>query len=299
MTGATGTLGAALVPALLDRGDSVVALSRDPARARERLGAGVEAVAWPDPKAQAAPTAAFIGVDAVVHLLGEPVAQRWTDSAREEIRESRVAGTRNLVDALRGGDPRPRALISQSAIGYYGAHGDEPVDERTPAGADFLASVVVAWEAEARRAEELGMRVALMRTGVVLSGSGGALEKMLPPFKLGVGGPVAGGRQYVPWVHSDDVVGSIVFALDTDAACGPLNVTAPEPVTNRELSKTLGRVLRRPALAPVPALALKLLYGEMGSIVTTGARAVPRRLEELGYEFRRPDLEDALRAAVG
>jgi uncharacterized protein (TIGR01777 family) len=299
VTGATGTLGRSVVRALGDRGDEVVALSRDPDGARSHLPPGVEVLAWADPKAQAAPAAAFEGADGVIHLLGEPVAQRWSDSARREIRESRVAGTRNLVEGLKSSGPRMRVLVSQSAIGYYGAHGDEPVDERTPAGDDFLAGVVVAWEAEARRAEELGLRVALTRTGVVLSKSGGALEKMLPPFKLGVGGPVAGGRQYVPWVHQDDVVGALLFCLDNDGASGPLNVTAPEPVTNKELSKTLGRVLHRPAVAPVPALALKLLYGEMGSIVTTGARAMPRRLEELGYEFRRPDLEDALRAAVG
>ena len=156
-----------------------------------------------------------------------------------------------------------------------------------------------AWEAEARAAEELGLRVVTTRTGVVLSESGGALEKMLPPFKLGVGGPVAGGRQYVPWVHMDDVVGALVFALDTPSASGPLNLTAPEPVTNGELSKALGRVLHRPAFAPVPGLALKLLYGDMASIVLTGVRAVPRRLLDLGYEFRRPDLEDALRDATG
>ena len=167
------------------------------------------------------------------------------------------------------------------------------------AGHDFLAEVTAAWEAEAVRAEELGMRVVRTRTGVVLSDSGGALEKMLPPFKLGVGGPVAGGEQYVPWVHMDDVVGAVLFALDTPAANGPLNVTAPEPVTNRELSRALGRVLHRPALAPVPGLAVKLLYGEMSTIVTTGQRAVPARLEELGYDFRRPDLEDALRDATG
>jgi uncharacterized protein (TIGR01777 family) len=298
VTGATGTLGGAVVSALRDRSESVIALSRDAERARSRLGAGVEVVTWADPVGETAPTEAFTGVDAVVHLLGEPVAQRWTEPARRSIRESRVAGTRNLVDGLRAASPRPRALVSGSAIGYYGAHGDEPVDERTPAGDDFLASVVVAWEAEARRAEELGMRVALTRTGVVLSDSGGALEKMLPPFKLGVGGPVAGGSQYVPWVHQDDVVGAILFALDNDAAGGPMNVTAPEPVTNRQLSKALGRVLHRPAVAPVPALAVKLLYGEMASIVTTGVRALPRRLEELGYEWKRPELEDALRAAV-
>jgi uncharacterized protein (TIGR01777 family) len=212
-----------------------------------------------------------------------------------------VLATKNLVAALRElpEDRRPGALVSQSAGGHYGARGAERVDETEPPGDDFLARVTVDWEAAAREAEGLGMRVALARTGVVLSPSGGALEKMLPPFKLGVGGPVAGGRHYVPWVHLDDVAGALAFAAGSGAASGPLNLSAPEPVTNKELSKALGRVLRRPAIAPVPALAVKLLYGEMATIVTTGVRMVPTRLLELGYGFRRPDLEDALRDATG
>lgn len=300
VTGATGSLGRPLVAALRDGGHDVVALSRNADRARAALP-GAEVVEWRDPKGESAPAAALAGCDGVVHLLGETVAQRWTSAARREIRESRVAGTRNLLEGIRAAEPRPRVLVSQSAIGYYGAHGDEPVEESAPPGAedDFLARVVVEWEAEARRAQELGLRVALTRTGVVLSKTGGALEKMLPPFKLGVGGPVGGGRQYVPWVHADDVAGAMLFCLGTEAAAGPVNVCAPDPITNRELSKALGRVLRRPALMPVPGVAVRLLYGEMAQIVTTGARVVPRRLLELGYEFRRPDLEDALRAATG
>ena len=204
---------------------------------------------------------------------------------------------RRLGEAV--GEQRPRVLVSQSAVGWYGARGDEPVDESEPhAAGDFLAEIVAAWEAEARGAEELGLRVALTRTGVVLAEAGGALEKMLPPFKLGVGGPVAGGRQYVPWIHLDDVVGAMLFCLDNEDARGPLNLAAPEPVTNKELSKALGRVLHRPAIAPVPAFALRALYGEMASIVVTGVRAVPKRLQELGYAYRRPELEPALRAAV-
>jgi uncharacterized protein (TIGR01777 family) len=212
-----------------------------------------------------------------------------------------VLPTRNLVDALGSlpEDERPRVLVSQSATGWYGHRGDERLDESAPAGDDFLAALVRDWEAEATRAEELGVRVVITRAGVVLAESGGALEKMLPFFKAGVGGPVAGGRQYVPWVHVDDVVGAILFALDNQAASGPVNVTAPEPVTNKQLSRMLGRVLRRPAFAPVPALAVKALYGEMAEIVTTGQRAVPRRLQELGYRFRQPELEAALRDATG
>jgi uncharacterized protein (TIGR01777 family) len=288
------------VRALAERGDQAVAFSRSVDSAREKLGPDVEVVQWAEPRSSPPPADALARADGVVHLLGEPVAQRWSDAAREEIRDSRVLGTRNLVDGLRAAEPRPRVLVSQSASGFYGPRGDERVDERGPAArGDFLADVVVAWEAEARRAEELGMRVALMRTGVVLSEGGGALEKMLPPFKMGVGGPVAGGRQFVPWVHADDVAGALLFALDTDAASGPINVAAPEPVSNAQLSKALGRVLKRPAFMPVPGFAVKLLYGDMASIVTSGVRMVPRRLDELGYEFRRPDLEDALRAATG
>jgi uncharacterized protein (TIGR01777 family) len=299
VTGATGMIGRAVVRELLDRGDQVTVLSRDADSARAVSGGRVAAVTWGDPKAEPAPTAALEGRDAVVHLLGEPVAQRWSEDAKREIRDSRVLGTRNLVDGLSRAEPRPGVLVSGSAIGYYGDRGDEPIDESAPPGGDFLARTVLEWEAEAARAEELGLRVAMTRTGVVLAPGGGALEKMLPPFKLGVGGPVAGGRQYVPWVHLDDVVGAIVFALDNDAARGRLNVTAPEPVTNRHLSKTLGRVLRRPAVAPVPGLAVRALYGEMAMVVTTGQRAVPAKLQELGYRFRRPDLEDALRDATG
>ena len=298
VTGATGTIGSAVVDALRERGDEVTVLSRDPDRARDRLP-GVEAHRWSQPRSEPAPAPALSGRDGVVNLLGEPVAQRWSRRARAEIRDSRVLGTRNLVQGLRVAEPRPAVLVSQSATGYYGARRDERLDETAPAGEDFLAAVTVAWEREAHAAAELGMRVVTTRTGVVLSSSGGALEKMLPPFKLGVGGPVAGGRQYVPWVHADDVVGALLFCLDNEAASGPINLTAPEPVTNRDLSKALGRVLRRPAITPVPAFALRLRYGEMAEIVTTGVRAVPRRLEELGYSFRRSSLEGALRSATG
>jgi uncharacterized protein len=300
VTGATGLIGTALVRALVARGDEVTALSRNAERASAALD--VPAETWADPKAEQPPLDALRGRDAVVHLLGEVIAQRWSDDTKREIRDSRVLSTRNLVAGLAELVPeeRPRVLVSGSGAGWYGQRGDERLDESAPApGDDFLAQLSNEWEAEARRAEELGVRVVLNRTGVVLSESGGALEKMLPFFKAGIGGPVAGGRQYVPWVHVDDVVGATVFALENEELRGPVNVTAPEPVTNKELSKTLGRVLRRPAFAPVPALAVKTLYGEMAQIVTTGQRAVPGRLTELGYVFRQPELEAALRDATG
>jgi uncharacterized protein len=300
VTGATGMIGSALVHALVQRGDEVTALSRDAARASEALG--VPAETWADPEAERPPLDALRGRDGVVHLLGEVIAQRWSDETKREIRDSRVLSTRNLVAALGDlpAEERPGVLVSGSGAGWYGQRGDERLDESAAEpGDDFLAELSRDWEAEARAAEALGVRVVLSRTGVVLSDSGGALDKMLPFFKAGIGGPVAGGRQYVPWVHRDDVVGAAIFALENEAVRGPVNVTAPEPVTNKELSRTLGRVLRRPAFAPVPALAVKALYGDMAQIVTTGQRAVPRRLTELGYSFRQPDLEPALRDATG
>jgi uncharacterized protein (TIGR01777 family) len=297
VTGGTGTIGRALLRELRERGDEVTVLSRDGPRASRSLG--VPAETWRQPKAGLPPLDALRGRDAVVHLLGATLAQRWSEDAKREIRDSRVYGTRNLVAALGelAESERPRVLVSQSATGWYGPRGDERLDESEPAGNDFVAGVVRDWEAEARRAEERGLRVVTTRTGLVLSPEGGALEKMLPFFKLGIGGPVAGGRQYVSWVHLDDVAGAMVLCVDREVN-GAVNVTAPEPVTNKELSKTLGRVLRRPAVAPVPAVAVKTLYGEMATIVTTGQRVLPRRLHELDYEFRRPDLEDALRSAT-
>jgi uncharacterized protein (TIGR01777 family) len=303
VTGATGTIGRALVRELLERGDEVTVLSRDADRARERLGGEVEAFDWPSPQQEPPPAEALRSRDGVANLLGEPLSQRWSDRVKREIRDSRVLSTRNLVAALRDlpEAERPGVLVSQSAAGRYGARGDERVDESMDGAGedDFLGRVTAEWEAAAREAEALGLRVVLTRTGVVLSESGGALEQMLPPFKLGVGGPVASGRQYVPWVHLDDVAGAMAFCLHSADASGPVNVSAPEPVTNRELSKALGRVLRRPAVLPVPGFAVKLLFGEMAQVVTTGARMVPARLQELGYSFRRPDLEDSLRDATG
>jgi uncharacterized protein (TIGR01777 family) len=189
-------------------------------------------------------------------------------------------------------------LVASSAVGYYGPHGDERVDEDTPPGDDFLATVCVAWEREAARAGSLGLRVVHVRTGVVLDREGGALSKMLPFFRLGLGGPVAGGRQYLPWVHRDDIVGIQLAALDGEGWSGGVNATAPEPATNRDFSHALGRALHRPAFAPVPGLAVRALYGDMAEMVTQGQRAVPRRPLELGYEFRHPELDAALRAAL-
>ncbi len=313
VTGATGLIGRSLVSELQAQGWQVTVLSRNAERARAQLK-GVEAVGW-DPMSEPAPAEVLAGCDAIVHLAGEPVAQRWTASAKRAIRESRVTGTRNLVNGLRAlnshsstqapGDAqatpaiRPTTLIASSAIGYYGSHGDEPLDEEASAGRDFLAHVCAAWEAEAQGAAEFGMRVVQIRTGVVLDSSGGALAKMLLPFRLGIGGPVAGGEQYMSWIHRADLVGMMAAALRSESWSGPINATAPTPVTNREFSRALGHVLHRPSLLPVPALALRMLYGDMAAIVTAGARVLPAKPLMLGYRFRHPELDEALRSALG
>jgi uncharacterized protein len=296
VTGATGLIGAAVTRLLRSRGEEVVALSRDRDRAQQQLGPGVETHEWREPQTQPPPAAALEGADAVINLLGEPIAQRWTSTVKREIRDSRVLSTRALVAALAALPEAngPKTLVSQSAVGYYGPRGDEELDEDAARGDDFLASVAADWEREASAASPRA-RVVCTRTGVVLAGSGGALAKMLPPFRLGVGGPVAGGRQYFPWVHLDDVASALVHCATEHAAAGPVNVTAPSPVTNRELSRTLGRVLHRPAVLPIPAFALWLLYGQMAAIVVTGQRAVPTRLQAAGFEFRHTELEPALR----
>jgi uncharacterized protein (TIGR01777 family) len=297
LTGATGLVGPRIVRALTARGDDVVVLSRNPDKAKQALG--VDAVAW-NPEREPAPAAALAGADAVVHLAGAPVAQRWTEEAKRHILVSREAGTRNLVAGLRATPEheRPETLVSTSAVGYYGKHGDEPVPEDTPPGVDFLADVCVRWEREAQEAAELGMRVAIVRTGIVLDAHGGALATMLTPFKLGVGGPVAGGRQYMPWIHLDDLVDLYLAALDDPGWSGPYNGAAPAPATNAAFSKALGAALHRPAVAPIPAFVLKLRFGGMAELVTDGQRAVPERALAAGFSFTHPDLDEALRSAL-
>jgi uncharacterized protein len=297
ITGATGLIGSRLVADLLARGDEVTVLSRNPGRAREKLGRAVEALPW-DPSAEPAPADALAGRDGVVHLAGENLAQRWSDESRRLIRESREQGTRHLVDGIRAADPRPAVLVSMSGVGYYGNRGADEIDEDAPAGDDFLADVCVAWEREAEAAAELGVRVVRPRNGVVLDKREGALAKMLLPFRLGVGGPVAGGRQYLSWIHLEDITGIIQRALDDDRWTGAFNATSPQPVTNAEFSKALGRALHRPAVVPVPGFAIRLLYGDMAQLVTEGQRAIPRRTAELGYEHRQPDLDQALRSTL-
>jgi uncharacterized protein (TIGR01777 family) len=313
LTGASGLIGGALVAELARRGAELTVLSRAVAPAQEKLSAALtehdetagppqaalEVLEW-DPLVGPAPVASLAGRDAVVHLAGESIAQRWSSVARAKIRESRVRGTANLVAGLAQLAPeaRPPVLLSASAIGYYGPCDGQPLDEDSPAGEDFLAQVCLEWERAAEGARELGVRVVQMRTGVVLDAAGGALAKMLPPFRLGLGGPVAGGRQFVSWVHPDDVVGIALGAIENQQLSGPINATAPQPVTNAGLARALGRALGRPAFLPVPGLALRLLYGKMASLITTGARVMPAKALVSGYRFRYTDIDEALRAAL-
>ena len=295
VTGATGLIGTKIVTALRERGDEVTVLSRRPGEALRRLG--VEAIGG-QPEREAAPVDALAGRDGVVHLAGEPIAQRWTRESKHRIRASREVGTRRLVDGLGQALPRPGVLVTASAVGYYGPRSDELLGENASPGAGFLADVCEAWEGAAAAAAALGVRVVTLRTGVLLDRADGALARMLPPFRLGVGGPVAGGGQYISWIAPDDLVRLYLAALDDPEWRGPVNATAPEPVTNRELAHALGRVLRRPALLPIPGFALRALYGEMASVVTTGQRAIPARALDHGFEFRHADIGGALTAAL-
>jgi uncharacterized protein (TIGR01777 family) len=293
VTGASGTIGQALCDALFARGDDVVGLTRDPGRSRSSN----PRVTWHkwDPTLERPDPAAFEGVDGVVHLLGERIDQKWTDEAKERIMESRRQGTHNLVQAIAALETPPKVLVSQSGVGHYGDRGDDLVDESDGPGTTFDAQVTQAWEAAAHELDSTGVRVVIVRTGQVLSTEGGMLKEMLPPFKLGVGGPLAGGNQYLAWIHVDDEVGILLWALDDEQVNGVVNASSPNPVTNKEFSKALGRALNRPAVMPVPGLVLDLKFGkEFGQVLRGGARVIPKRTEELGYEFKHPDLDEAL-----
>jgi uncharacterized protein len=294
ITGASGMIGSALCDALLARGDEVVALTRDPERAR----AGNPTVRWHrwEPAMERPPAEALEGVDGVVNLVGEPINQRWSKEAKERILESRRTATRNLVQAITALKQKPGVLVSQSAIGYYGDRGEELVDESDAPGGGFGSEVSQQWEAAAREIDSSGVRLVIVRTGLVLDAGDGLLKQLLTPFKLGVGGPIAGGAQYMSWIHIDDEVGVILWALDNEQVGGVVNATAPDPVTNRQFSKTLGRVLGRPAVVPVPGFALSAMFGaEAAETFKGGARVMPRRTQDLGYRFQHPELEGALR----
>lgn len=294
VVGATGFVGKALVAALAERGDTAVAFSRDPAKARKALPRVTDARPL-----EALTAEGVADLDAVVNLAGESIgAKRWDAEYKAAILESRVRTTRRVVDAIGAAGRRPKVLVNASAVGFYGPRGDEEVTEATPSGDDFLSGVCREWEREAERVSTFGAREVRLRLGVVLGDGGGSLEKMLLPFKMFVGGPVGDGRQWFSWVHLADVVGAIVWALDHPTLHGPVNVTAPEPVRFRDFAEALGRRLRRPSWLPVPAFALRLAMGQMAEVVVTGQRAVPAALIADGYSFKYSRIDDALAAVV-
>jgi uncharacterized protein (TIGR01777 family) len=293
VTGASGFIGSALCDSLLVRGDTVVGLTRDPQQARG-TNPSVNWHPW-EPLLERPPEAAFENVDGVIHLLGEKINQRWTPEAKERILESRRTGTHNLIGTISALERKPKALVSQSAIGFYGDRGASLVDESTPAGEGFDAEVVREWEKAAREIASTGVRLAIIRTGHVLDPRGGFLGPQLTPFKLGVGGPLAGGDQYVSWIHIADELGILLWALENEKVNGIVNATAPHPVTNKAFSKALGAALGRPAVVPVPGLAVDLMYGkEFGKVLRGGQRVIPRRAQDLGYQFEHPELDEAL-----
>ena len=289
LTGGTGFIGRRLVARLLADGDSLHLLGR-------RARGGVRFTDW-DAGAGAPPADAFEGADAVIHLAGEPVAQRWTEEARRKIRDSRVNGTQSLVQVLSNLKDRPACLVCGSAIGIYGDRGDEVLMESSPPGQGFLADVCREWEETAGRAEALGMRVVRVRIGVVLGKGGGALARMLPPFKSGLGGRLSSGRQWMSWIHLDDLVNLIRFSL-TAPLSGPVNATAPNPVSNAEFTRVLARALHRPAILPVPAAALKLMFGDMAEVLLASQRVLPQAAQSAGFRFHYPELPLALKTLL-
>jgi uncharacterized protein (TIGR01777 family) len=296
VSGGTGFIGRALMRRLRARKDSVRVITRDPVKAAFELGQDVDCVSL-----AADPKTLLGGAEAVVSLLGEPIfGRRWTAAQKKRIRESRVDGTQRLVAAMRAVAPeaRPKVFVSGSAIGYYGPRGDQELFEDAPSGDDFLAEVCREWEKAALEAADLGIRVVIVRTGIVLGPGGGALAQMLPIFRLGGGGPIGSGSQFMSWIHLDDMASLIVHAIVTPSLTGPVNGTAPNPVTNKAFGKALGKVLHRPAFVPTPRLALRVIFGESADILATGQRVVPRKAVASGFTFAFPDLEPALRACV-
>jgi uncharacterized protein (TIGR01777 family) len=294
ITGGSGLIGSALARELGAAGEDVVVLSRDPSRVKNSLP-NVRAVRWDGVSADGWGSLAEGPDTAIVHLAGESIADgRWSEERKRRIVDSRVRSSVAVAAAIRQAKVKPRVLLQGSAVGYYGACGDEVVTEDHGPGTGFLAKVCVDWEASTLEVESLGVRRALLRTGIVLAREGGALAKMALPFRLFAGGPLGSGRQWVPWIHLADEVGAIRFLLDHAAARGAFNLTAPEPVQNRDFGRALGSALHRPSLLPAPGFALHLVLGEMAAMILEGQRAVPRALQELGYTFRFPDLRRAL-----
>lgn len=296
ITGATGFIGAALCSQLLQRGHHLTLLTRS-----APPDASTPAKTWRHwtPGTSGEWEASLDGADGVINLAGEPIAaRRWTAKQKQRIHLSRTEATRSIVEAFAKAKRKPAFLLSGSAVGYYGPHGDEIVAEETPAGSDFLSSVCRAWEGEAQKAEPMGIRVVRLRTGIVLGPHGGALAKMLLPFKVFVGGPLGSGAQWMSWIHLEDELGLILHLIETPQAAGAVNATAPNPATMKEFCQTLGKVMRRPCWAPVPSFALRLMLGEMADMLLTGQRVVPAAAQKLGYQFRYSNLSDALKACT-
>jgi uncharacterized protein (TIGR01777 family) len=299
ITGGTGLVGSRLIKQLRQRKDSIVTLTRRPEAARTQLGGDCEIVAG-DPMQAGDWMKTVEGCDAVVNLAGESIFnRRWSAAFKQLMHDSRIKSTENVVKAL-AGNPRnsagnPKVLVNASAIGIYGPHGDEELTEESLFGDDVLARVCIDWEKAARQAEALGVRVVMLRIGVVLDRAGGALVQMMKPFKMFVGGRIGSGKQVLSWIHHADLTGLILLALDNAAATGPMNGTAPHPVTNREMSKALGRAMHRPSFFPTPKLMLRLALGEVASVVTTGQRVLPKKALALGYSFCFPTIEEALK----
>jgi len=293
ITGASGFVGRRLMKALSNGNHTLRVLSR---HAGTNLPAGVKLYPW-DPVKGPPPAESLEGADAVVHLAGEPIAQRWNDDVKQRIRESRVTGTHNLVAGLGALGQRPPVLICSSAIGYYGSRGDEVLTESSAPGSGFLAEVCIAWEKEADAAEALGMRLVKLRTGMVVGANGGALARMLMPFKAGMGGKIGSGEQWMSWIHQDDLVGIIQYALDNPMR-GPVNGTAPNPVVNADFTKALGHAVGRPAVMPMPAFMAKTMFGEMSDVMLASQRVVPKAAEGAGYQFRHPEINEALESVL-
>ena len=297
ITGGTGLIGKMLCSALLADQHQVIVLSRNPEKVNN-MPLGVRLEQW-DGKTAANWGQLVEDAGAIINLAGEGIADgRWSKERKQRIRESRIHAGLAVQEAIRQATNKPQVLLQASAVGYYGPHGNEVVTEETPLGHDFLAKVCHDWEASTVGVAQLGVRRAVLRTGVVLSTEGGALPKMMLPFKLFAGGPIGGGKQWLPWIHLQDEVRAIQFLLNQENASGPFNLSAPNPVTNKEFGKILGKVMGRPALMPTPGAAMKAILGEMSTVLLDGQRAVPSRLQELGFTFTFPLLENALRDLI-
>jgi hypothetical protein len=298
LAGGTGKIGKRLLPHLQKRGDEVVLLTRNQHNARTKVGPGPELVEG-DPMQPGSWMERISGCDAVINLVGEDIfGKRWNDAFKALLRDSRLKSTANIVDAICKALTKPAVLVQGSAIGYYGFHEDELLTEDSPPGHDFLAQLCVEWERAAQPVADAGVRLALVRTGIVLDKAGGALQAVLTPFRLGAGGKQGSGKQWMSWIHYDDEVGLLLFAADHKEVQGPLNATAPVPVTNLQFAKALGAALGRPSFLPTPGVALKALLGEVADLVVKGARILPKRAQELGYKFQYPDIDSALRAIL-